>query len=580
MRALSSFKQSSSLLFPFLLISVAVFIIVAARNQARTNSELYFIEDDEREVGALQMIANIPRDEDENNKDDDNNNNDNIESSTNNNYNSFEDDGVVVGVLEENTEDDDVVDDSQNVVISAFECPAGYLKNKYKNNKCIQMSKVSVYTPPVERLNVKIFPDLSASVFDAHKNSGCAKLATIRSYPETGFGAILNYAIYEYATAIRNRKQYDFPANSLLAFTKKSTCNEQSLSCYLLPLSNCGQILASVATHNFEKAGDRQMLEPHGASPSFFSYHASVAAHVWRPNDDFATKVARIKNKMGWPTSKSVDGTTPKVISVHVRKGDSCVAEGRVKKYGGCMSYSRYAKEVERIRNAYGKDIFKFVFLATDDERTVKEARNDAKKNRYTLLVAPVDRNWYNPKNWNADKYSKNMARRRRENEHFQLGFIERRLKAGDGDTGRVGFETATDVELLASGDAFVGTFTSNLGRLAFEIMSARLQKVPPFASVDGKGWYYGQSSCREKNTKAQCPVATWMSSPTSSSTGNGKRTTATTTAKKTSIMSKNPVTKSKTTTTTMSKKSTAASKSTAGKMQRYASQSKQSKRG
>ena len=144
-------------------------------------------------------------------------------------------------------------------------------------------------------------------------------------------------------------------------------------------------------------------------------------------------------------------------------------------------------EEIQRIRNAYGRDIFNFVFLATDDDGTVKEARKDAKRNGYRLLVAPVDRTWYSPKTWekNRDKYSKGMAKRRRESDHFKVGFIERRLKAGDGDPDRVGAETATDVELLASGDAFIGTFTSNLGRLAFEVMSRRgdyekSRRLPP----------------------------------------------------------------------------------------------------
>ena len=186
-------------------------------------------------------------------------------------------------------------------------------------------------------------------------------------------------------------------------------------------------------------------------------------------------------------------------------------------------------KEIQRLRNAYGDDVFNFVFLATDDDSTVKEARKDAQKNGYSLLFAPVDRKWYSLKTWekNRVKYSKGMVKARRESEHFKVGFIERRLGAGDGDPGRVGTETATDVELLASGDAFIGTFTSNLGRLAFEVMSARLQKVPPFASVDGKGWYYGQSKCREKNSKKPCPVATWMHSRDSSHSTKKKAVSA-----------------------------------------------------
>ena len=55
-----------------------------------------------------------------------------------------------------------------------------------------------------------------------------------------------------------------------------------------------------------------------------------------------------LKGKMGWPAPTNAGGETygtNKVISVHVRKGDSCVAEGRVKKYGSCANFGRYAKE-------------------------------------------------------------------------------------------------------------------------------------------------------------------------------------------------------------------------------------------
>ena len=61
--------------------------------------------------------------------------------------------------------------------------------------------------------------------------------------------------------------------------------------------------------------------------------------------------------------------------------------------------------------------------------------------------------------------------------------------------------ETAADVELLASGHAFIGTFSSNMGRLAFEIMTDRLKRIPPYVSVDGTGWKYGQSEFLEKES-------------------------------------------------------------------------------
>jgi len=405
---------------------------------------------------------------------------------------------------------------SGDTTLGEFLCPAGKLMSPSK--KCVSMSGVPVYTPPLERLNVKIFPDLT-DFFDAHRAKGCGKVLAHRM-PETGFGAIVNYAIYEYAQAVKSgNQQFDFASHSLPGFSGK-TCGDQSLACYLQPLSKCERSTIDANQKEFQKAEERAILMPVAASPSFFHYHAAAASRVWRPNADFAKKVRDLKIKMGWPVSAKAIGDTEdyanKIISVHVRKGDACVSEARVQKHGKCGNFGRYAKEIQRIRNAYGKDVFNLVFLATDDDNTVKEARADAKKNGYRLMVAPVDRTWYSPKTWekNRAKYSKGMNKRRRESEHFKIGFIERRLRAGDGDPDRVGTETAVDVELLASGHAFVGTFTSNLGRLAYEIMSARLQRIPPFASIDGKGWYYGQSKCREKNSKKNpCPVATWMQS-------------------------------------------------------------------
>ena len=81
---------------------------------------------------------------------------------------------------------------------------------------------------------------------------------------------------------------------------------------------------------------------------------------------------------------------------------------------------------------------------------------------------------------------------------HLSEGFVEARIAAGDGDPDRLGAEAVTDLELLARGSFFIGTLGSNLGRAAFEIMAARLGYVPPYASVDGKGWKYGQSAYKE----------------------------------------------------------------------------------
>jgi hypothetical protein len=519
--------------YPFVFVCIALFVLFLAHVQSSKNERLYLLEDIERddslitnELEGIEDDGNTFTGEQTNGNDDyedntleETNNNSNNGIATDNEINSPSSlgDGHGIGV-DGQLDEENLSSTGISNSLGEFLCPPGKLMSP--SMKCVTMSAVPLYTPPIERLNMKIFPDLT-DIFDAHKAKGCGRVVA-HKMPKTGFGAIVNYAIYEYAQAVKSgNTQFDFASHSLPGFSSK-TCGDQSLACYLEPLSKCKRTKVDENQKDFQKAENRAIIMPIRASPSFFYYHAAVAGRLWRPNANFAKKVMELKGKMGWPAPTNAGGETygtNKVISVHVRKGDSCVAEGRVKKYGSCANFGRYAKEIQRLRNAYGEDVFNFVFLATDDDSTVKEARKDAQKNGYRLLFAPVDRKWYSLKTWekNRVKYSKGMVKSRRESEHFKVGFIERRLGAGDGDPGRVGTETATDVELLASGDAFIGTFTSNLGRLAFEVMSARLQKVPPFASVDGKGWYYGQSKCREKNSKKPCPVATWMHSRDSS---------------------------------------------------------------
>jgi hypothetical protein len=64
---------------------------------------------------------------------------------------------------------------------------------------------------------------------------------------------------------------------------------------------------------------------------------------------------------------------------------------------------------------------------------------------------------------------------------------LERRLKKGwiDSSAGDVALDYITDITLLAHCDVLVGAFSSNMDRLAFELMAARVGYVPPFYSLD-----------------------------------------------------------------------------------------------
>jgi len=392
-----------------------------------------------------------------------------------------------------------------SVLLSEFACPPGQVPEAKENKKCKPMKEVWKYFPSKEYYLGKraAYPDLTR-IFEEYEGRECTSPKNVRVHanPGTGFGAIVMYSIYQFGDAVGTRKGpnvYDFSAGSLQGFAGKS-CGSRSLRCYLKPLSKCD--IQTINRGQTAKLDPQHRAKQHvpAEARSFFSWHAALSNRLWRPNDEFALKIAELKKNMNWPDGTDDDeNSRHRVISIHVRKGDACATKKRVQK-SGCANFAKYAERVEELRNEY-PNTFTHVFLATDDEATIREAEAYCEKHKLSLMYAPVERSWYHPKTWSKTrgKFAKKLNHRQQNEEHFKAGFIERRLRAGDGDPARIGMETAADVELLASGHAFIGTFTSNMGRLAFEIMTDRLKRVPPYVSVDGVGWKYGQSDFVEK---------------------------------------------------------------------------------
>jgi hypothetical protein len=396
---------------------------------------------------------------------------------------------------------------TSSVLLSEFACPPGQVPEAKENKKCKPMKEVWKYFPSKEYYLGKraAYPDLTR-IFEEYEGRECTSPKNVRVHanPGTGFGAIVMYSIYQFGDAVGTRKGpnvYDFSAGSLQGFAGKS-CGSRSLRCYLKPLSKCD--IQTINRGQTAKLDPEHRAKQHvpAEARSFFSWHAALSNRLWRPNDEFALKIAELKKNMNWPDGTDNDddeNSRHRVISIHVRKGDACATKKRIQK-SGCANFAKYAERVEELRNEY-PNTFTHVFLATDDEATIREAEAYCEKHNLSLMYAPVERSWYHPKTWSKTrgKYAKKLNHRQQNEEHFKAGFIERRLRAGDGDPARIGMETAADVELLASGHAFIGTFTSNMGRLAFEIMTDRLKRVPPYVSVDGVGWKYGQSDFVEK---------------------------------------------------------------------------------
>jgi hypothetical protein len=121
-----------------------------------------------------------------------------------------------------------------------------------------------------------------------------------------------------------------------------------------------------------------------------------------------------------------------------------------------CLPWSAYLVRVRELQSRYGVSR---VFLATDDEAVAAEAQDT---DGLTVATLPLDRSFF-----------------------FSDWFLEFRVQQGLASAPLVTASALLDVFLLSEGSYFVGSFSSHLSRLAFELMAARLGFVPPFASVD-----------------------------------------------------------------------------------------------
>ena len=360
--------------------------------------------------------------------------------------------------------------------------------------------------------------------------------------PRTGFGAIAFYAVYEMLVATQKGRAFDYPNGSLKAFASRG-CGA-SLRCYVEPTSACG---AKVGMHGMAWKPSRPVIsgrngkkdggdgkggwkipnayvkgapvhawrfKPQSRPPikpsafgqgdtNIFAVHAAAVSFLWRPKQN----IKRIVDALTGPNLDPM-----RAVSVHVRHGDSCTDTNHPRT---CFSADRYLAHVRALKEKYAR--IDTVLLATDDGKVVNAFRKVLASNAQPplgglkLVVAKANRAWYDPSTWSkrrnsiAKKASSTMQKAQTQRQNFKDGYIEQRLKWGDGDPGRVGTEAAVDTELLSRGGYFVGTFSSNLGRFAFEVMADRTERVPPFVSLD-RHWYFGQSRadkllCKRKAT-------------------------------------------------------------------------------
>ncbi len=184
----------------------------------------------------------------------------------------------------------------------------------------------------------------------------------------------------------------------------------------------------------------------------FMPFVSKLTGHLYSLSDRLNRHFQYRMKKMKFPEDALV-------LGLHIRLGDACLkSEQGVAQHGRkCDQLDKYMPHVKMMAKKYG---YKHIYLATDSNKVLKDT---AKYTEY---------NWVFDDNINhfESKYSI----------EFQLAF-----EAIDGYTAGLG--VIEDLWALANCDGMVGKFTSNVDRIAYQLMTARSNGYRPFVSMDSK---------------------------------------------------------------------------------------------
>ena len=185
-----------------------------------------------------------------------------------------------------------------------------------------------------------------------------------------------------------------------------------------------------------------------------FWWTSHLLAYVTRPSSDLEAKLRALRLQLNF---------APPLLGLHVRHGDACVHAAQSNTRPLCRPLADYIPAVLKLRRAYGLEA---VFLSTDDEEVVEDATRWLRRHGMRVLNLPLDRSVFES-SW----------------------FIEHRMEAGALDAGVITDSMLLDLLLLRECDAFVGTLSSQMSRLALSLMAHRIGVIPPFVSVEDMPW-------------------------------------------------------------------------------------------
>ena len=294
-----------------------------------------------------------------------------------------------------------------------------------------------------------------------------------------GLASTLHFVAGHLSEALRKGTPFVF--GGMFNYAGTAYCKERGalgdLDCYLHAVAGeaCGRVKerARRKVKSFRVAGKRQNRCAIGrlcndvshfkhlpsdfedAGMGLLAYRAVMAAYLARPNAPTASMldIDGLKRRLGFASP---------MIGLHVRHGDACHTTDRK---GRCGGLEAYMPALRTLAARYGT---RRVFVSTDDDAVLAEAEAHTREGGEFDFVFTGG--------FNRQLYDSKQQ-------------IEKRKGLWDGtnDDGHAIMQSSlADVLLLAECDVFVLHLLSNLSRLALELAAARLQKVPPYISVDG----------------------------------------------------------------------------------------------
>ncbi|KAK3240721.1 hypothetical protein CYMTET_49458 [Cymbomonas tetramitiformis] len=336
----------------------------------------------------------------------------------------------------------------------------------YGENCNLHITNTTSYLPPQFALapcsnHVELARSLTEQLHQLQHPGRCdvARLRPART-PAHGFGAILMHMVKSITLTFKDGDIYEVPHGGIVR-------------CYTKPLSDCAPSSHEMAgyTGRGRYTGKASLLglqpnqfkgrpvevvrnprrNKHLSMPegfeelSEFWYQSLLLEYLWRPTTSLAALVAAEKEKLAWEHP---------IMAMQVRHGDACEDTRQQRR---CHNFEEYLVEARLMKAKYG---VRNVYLATDDEAVQRAAEQNTEFNfKFRLSES-------------RKFYGSNT-------------FIESRIFNGQGDPGLLGLDIAIDITLMQDCDFFIGTFSSNLGRMAVMLMSARKGFIPPYISLD-----------------------------------------------------------------------------------------------